>query len=364
MKNLTLLIKPASSLCNLCCKYCFYADVSDIREQKSYGIMSEDTVNILLDRVFETEAENVFFAFQGGEPTIAGVDFFTNFVRKTREKNTTNKKVHFSLQTNGTLLNEEFIRLFKKNSFLIGLSLDGYRDFHDTNRIYKNGKRTSSDVMKAARLLKKHCVDFNILSVISKQTCKETREIYEFFKKEKFRFLQFIPLIDDFNSDKKEFSLDVESYMYFLNTLFEMWYSDLKRNNYVSIRQFDNYISLLRGFNAENCAMNGFCSIYYVIEGDGSVFPCDFYCIDKWKLGNIKEHSFYFLESNETHKRFLEDSKRVHEKCSKCEYYFICRGGCKRDREPDLLTNKYCESYRNFFKKHLADLMTIARNMR
>lgn len=168
MKNLNLLIKPASSSCNLRCRYCFYYDVADNREVKNYGIMNDDTLENMVKKVFDDVEYSANFAFQGGEPTMAGIEFFEKFHKFVEKYNTKKIIVNFSLQTNGTLLNKKWLELFKKHNYLIGLSLDGNKEMHDTFRIDAKGEGTFSRVLKAAKMMKKAEVEFNILCVVNK----------------------------------------------------------------------------------------------------------------------------------------------------------------------------------------------------
>ncbi len=360
MKALSVLIKPSSSSCNLACKYCFYYDVAANREHKSYGFMEDSTLLELIDKSIEEVSEQITFAFQGGEPLLIGLDYFKSFVRLVKEKNTKGIQINYAIQTNGTLLNDDFCGFFKENNFLIGLSMDGPKDVHDLNRLDPKRKGTFKDVDKAARLLTKYNVDFNILTVVTKGTVRHISKIYTYFKKQGYRYLQFIPCLNDINdSSNKPYTLTPEDYGKFLVELFDLWYKDFMTGYTVSIRTFDNYIQMLLGLPPESCDMNGFCSVNPVIESDGSVYPCDFYVLDEWKLGHLNTSSFHELLNNDIAHKFLASGQIVAEKCKQCQYYGLCRSGCRRHKEMDqdnLMTNYFCESYIYFFD-HTLDRM-------
>lgn len=361
MKNLNLLIKPASSSCNLRCRYCFYYDVADNREIKNYGIMSDETLENMVKKVFEEVEYSANFTFQGGEPTVAGISYFEKFHKLVEKYNTKKIIVNFSLQTNGTLLNKKWLELFKKYKYLIGLSLDGNKEVHDIFRIDSNGKGTFSQVLKAAKTLKKENIDFNILCVVNKLTAQNGKIIYNFFKNNGFRYYQFIPCLDSLNySGEKDFTLTAEDYGKFLDEVFGLWYEDIMSGKKVSIRYFDNYIKILLGEEPESCDMVGHCNMNAVLEADGSMYPCDFYVLDNYKLGNINENGFEELFRSKREMEFLNSSLPVNNKCKLCKYFRICRGGCRRHKENEAGENRFCESYTYFFDRNIDKMLKTA----
>lgn len=364
MPPITMLIKPASGLCNMRCKYCFYADVVSKREIKSYGMMSEETLEKLTRKALDYADGSCTFAFQGGEPTLAGLDFYKKLIEFQKRYNNKNVPVFNSIQTNGYSLNDDFAKFLGENKFLVGLSLDGNKAIHNRYRIDAQGEGTYNNVIKAAALLDKYKVDYNILCVVNKDIARNPAAVYNSLKK--FKYLQFIPCIDGFDEAESEFSLTAKEYGHFLKETFALYYKDFKNGNYVSVRNFDNYISVLLGYKAENCAMNGTCSCYFLIEGDGSTFPCDFYVLDKWKLGNINTDSFQRMIKSEQAKQFVETSSYISPKCQECKWYSICKGGCRRDREPfsdgKPGLNKYCESYIYLFENCYQRMLSIAKH--
>jgi uncharacterized protein len=200
--HLSLLIKPAAGLCNIRCAYCFYRDLSESRANK---IMTRETAGTLIGRALDSGAEYITFAFQGGEPTLAGLDFFEYFVNSVNERNIKKIKINYAIQTNGIILNQDFANFFKKNNFLAGLSVDGTKDIHDFFRTDLNGGETFTKILKCADLFDRTGVDYNILTVVTAQVAKHIEKIYNFYKKRGFVYLQFITCLDPLDRKEPDF---------------------------------------------------------------------------------------------------------------------------------------------------------------
>lgn len=374
MKTLSLLIKPASGSCQLRCRYCFYKDITESRQVGNYGLMKPGTLDCLVSRAIKETEETCSFSFQGGEPTLVGLAFYQqllelqNHYKKKYNKN--RLRINNAVQTNGMLLDADWCRFFAQNKFLVGLSLDGDKTIHDLNRIDQAGKGTYNRVMHAARLMNEYGVEYNILCVVTRELARRAKRIYRSLVKNGFGYLQFIPCIDDFdaNPGASPYSLTAERFGEFLINLFEEWYQDFRQGNYISIRHFDNWIHMLNGRPPETCSMSGRCTCYGVIEADGSVYPCDFYVLDAWRLGNLHESSLSEMLTSQRGRQFVTDSLPVADECRSCPYYEICRGGCRRDREPldteNGTLNRYCQGYKAFFEHALPRLQQIARSVR
>ncbi|MBE6812549.1 MAG: SPASM domain-containing protein [Ruminococcaceae bacterium] len=347
MPPLSLMIKPASSLCNLSCEYCFYRDVSEHREHLGFGIMEKETAEILIQKALDYAAgESIAFAFQGGEPTLAGLDYFRFFTDCVNRLNTRKSKVFYSMQTNGTVIDGEWADFLRENQFLVGLSLDG--DF-DGNKFRKrpDGQNAFYKILTTAELLKKRKVDFNILTVLTGFCADNGERIYKYFRSKGFRYLQFIPCLRPFDStEKSELYMTADQYADFLIKVFNLYVKDYVRHDYMSVRQFDNWVRLYLGHPTEQCGIKGHCSHQFVAEANGNIYPCDFYCTDEYFLGNIKETDFLTMEKSDTARLFIRESLKVPDRCKKCNVYPMCRaGGCKRTQQSE----DYCKAYKRFF---------------
>ena len=364
MKRASFLIKPASGACNMRCKYCFYADVINVREIKNYGMMTVDTLEILVKKALSQVEETVSFAFQGGEPTLVGLEFYKKFIELQKKHNSNKVKILNSIQTNGYIINEEWARFLAENRFLVGLSLDGPKEINDRYRLDNNQNSVFDKVMAAAKLFDQYYVQYNILCVVNRFVAFNAKRVYDFFKEQCFRYLQFIPCLDGFKSGESEFSLSHKQYADFLKVTFDEYFKDFFSNNYISVRHFDNYVHMLLDAPPESCDLNGVCSSYFVVEGDGSVYPCDFYVLDDYTLGNILTHDLEEMIKSEKAEWFYKSSTHVDEKCKVCKHFTLCRGGCRRNRESltdgRLQLNKYCEAYREFFVYATPKLLKIA----
>ncbi len=358
MNNINLLIKPVSSSCDLNCTYCYYNDISNKRSHKSYGKMDIDLAEVIIKKIFVENFDNIKIVFQGGEPTLAGLDFFYDFT-KIVNKYKKNEKIFYSIQTNAYSLNEKWIKFFKDYHFLVGVSLDGTKDIHNINRKTVRGEDTFNKVMKSLNLLKNSLIDFNVLSVVTKNLSKHINTVYNFYKTNNFRNLQFIPCLDPLyeKNGNNLFSLTPELYEDFLKKLFDLWFDDVINNNYIYISFFENLLMLIKGKNATTCGMNGQCYNQMIIESNGDVYPCDFYVLDNMKIGNIKENSFKTISENADKSDFIVNSKTKNPECLKCKWFNLCRGGCKRERNNDLFY--YCSSYKNFFDYSIERLLYL-----
>lgn len=348
MPPLSLMIKPASSLCNLSCEYCFYRDVSEHREHLGFGKMTTETAEILIRKALEfANGEPAAFAFQGGEPTLAGLPYFRFFVDTVNRLNNKNSRVFYSIQTNGTLIDAEWASFFAENGFLVGLSLDG--DF-EGNKFRKkpSGQNSFYKILPAAEILKKHHAEFNILTVLTGYCAENGERIYRFFRSKGFRYLQFIPCLRPFGSDEQsELYMTSDQYADFLIKVFNLYVKDYVRHQYISVRQFDNWVRLYLRQPTEQCGICGHCSHQFVSEANGNIYPCDFYCTDEYLLGNVHDDmDFMTMANSETAKNFIRESLKVPEKCKQCNVYGLCRaGGCKRTQ----LSEDYCKAYKRFF---------------
>lgn len=362
-------MKPSSGMCNMRCDYCFYCDETQKREQASYGFMTEETLRNVIRRTLLRATRNVSYAFQGGEPTLRGLDFFEKVVEFEKQYNKKGIPVYNALQTNGYLIDEKWCRFFRDNGFLIGISIDGTEEIHDCYRHTKDGKPTFEKVRQATRLMDRMGVDYNILTVVNKKVAAHIKEIYEFYRTQGWGYQQYIACLDPLGEERgqTEYALEPELYGEFLIALFDLWYSDWKRGKQPYIRQFENYVGILAGYMPESCEQRGSCGIQTVVEADGSVYPCDFYMLDEYRLGNFNENQLDEIDARRREIGFVERSRKISKDCVSCEFYGICRGGCQRNRdyqeETDEYKNYFCRGYRMFFEACLGRLQEAAAKL-
>ena len=287
LEFLSFLIKPSSSMCNLNCSYCFYNDVSKNRNIKNYGFISKNTTKNLIHKAMNSvkESGRIFFNFQGGEPLMIGLEYYEFFVSEV-EKYKGDREVNYAIQSNGTLINEEWAIFFKEHSFLVGISLDGFEENHNRYRFNFNNEGQFKNTMKAIDILKKYDIDFNILTVLTNELSKFPDKLYDFYAENNFEYVQLIPCLPDLNVKEDTNGLSPRNFSSFYKRFFDRFYEDENRFN---ITLFNDVFPMLFGIYPLTCGVLGNCSIQFVIEGDGGVYPCDFYVLDKYRLGNINE---------------------------------------------------------------------------
>lgn len=370
MKQIQFLIKPASSLCNLRCRYCFYADIANNRSISNMGMMKQETIDRLLEEAFAHIAPGggIHFAFQGGEPALVGLSFYDYFTAQADIRKPSGIAVSYSIQTNGTLFDESWIPLLKKYDFLVGISIDGYKDLHNHYRVDAAGKDTWKTVSHTFQMLTRAGIRTNVLCVVTGPCAKHPDKVYRELKKLGAEFMQFIPCIDPIEEErgKMPFSLTPKAYGQFLCRLFDLWFEDWAKGDYHSIRLFDDYIHILLGCTDHvTCSTCGNCGAYFVVEGDGSVYPCDFFVLDKWKMGALGENTLIEMSNSQQARDFLQWGKEKPADCQRCRWFRLCNGGCKNDWErTGEPRNHFCEALKVFFAHAEQRLLLIAREER
>ncbi len=366
MRNLNVMIKPASSLCNMRCKYCFYADVSDSREVKSCGIMTTEIRNLLLKRVEEEfdNGDGVHFIFQGGEPTFAGLSFFREFI-ETVKKWEKGIKVTYAIQTNAILLDEDWGAFLKENNFLVGISLDILPECHDNARLDAEGMGTYKKVLDAIHILEKHGVEYNVLCTLTNEVARFPQKVWNRLLKLGIRYVQFTPCLGELDERKNSsYELSPKRFASFYIQIFRLWYDAYKHGKYISIKLFEDIVNFMVLGIPTSCGMNGICQPQFVVEADASVYPCDFYCLDQYRLGNLKEQTVSQLLGNEQVQKFLNRSHNQPELCKACRYSSFCGGNCKRMQKEICCfkADSYC-GYRDFLDNCGEEFNKIARKI-
>ncbi len=327
----SLLVKPASAVCNLDCTYCFYLD----READPYQAlpgrrMSLETLERLVDTYLFYSYPQSVLAFQGGEPTLAGLQFFEKLVEFEQQYGRSGQSVSNAIQTNGILLDKNWCDVFRQYEWLIGLSLDGPEAANDQFRVHKDGRPTWKRVMQSLELLQQNRVEFNILCVLSQGNVGRPKELYRFFRSLGIEHMQFIPLAEfDGEGNPLPYTITPEQYGRFLCEVFDAWWPERRK---VRVRFFDNLAEALAGQKPGTCTMHETCDSYVVVEYNGDVYPCDFFVEKSWKLGNITLDSWPEIARRTKRYSFAAKKTLAHPDCQVCEYQSICHGGCPKFR--------------------------------
>ena len=357
--TISVLIKPSSAMCNLRCRYCFYMDESKNRIVPSHGFMDQETTAILIDRLVEyLDGHGVAnISFQGGEPLLSGIDYFRYFINRMKEY--PDIETHYSIQTNCTLINDEFASLFKENAFLVGVSLDGYEENMNYFRISPNNDNVYRKTLEGIDILKKYDVDFNVLSVITRKLAEHPKQLFDFYMDQGYKYVQLIPCLPAFKDQDDGMSLTPKLYASFFIGFFNEWKKAYQKGRYLNVNLFENISALLQGYYPYQCGMLGRCNLQYVIESNGDVYPCDFYCLDEYRMGNLKESSIKELKDSAGAARLLQGSTCEKKICESCRYKKICHGGCQR-QNVCYLKDDYC-AYQKVLDVIVPDLYELIK---
>lgn len=327
----SLLIKPASALCNLDCTYCFYLDrAADPYKEIQHKRMSDDTLRRLVDSWLFYSYPNSTFAFQGGEPTLAGLPFFEKLVEFQKLYGRRGQQVSNALQTNGILLDLRWAEFFHEYNWLIGLSMDGPEELHDRYRINKGGAGTWHQVMRGMEALRQGKAEFNILCVLSQANVDKPKELYRFFRSIGIDNIQYIPLSEfDANGNPLPETITPEQYGRFLTETFDLWWPERRA---VRIRCFDNLAEAIAGMKPGACTMHESCDSYVVVEYNGDIYPCDFFVESGWRLGNVERDSWPEVARRARRMEFSSKKSVPHPACVGCRWKDLCHGGCPKFR--------------------------------
>lgn len=309
------------------------------------------------------QGDQVHFAFQGGEPTLAGLEYFQHFINLA-EKWSKRIKISYSLQTNGIHLDDEWCSFLAQNHFLVGVSLDLLPFCHDEARVDAQNQGTYQRVLHAIQLLEQHHVEYNVLCTLTEQIAQYPQKVWKTIIKNDFQWVQFTPCLNELSGQGgNPYALKPQSFASFYIQLFSCWLSDFQKNAYRSVKLFDDIVNYLAYGVPTSCGIDGKCQPQLIVEADGSVYPCDFYCLDEYLLGNFTNRTFkeLFLSSAQSEMR----KRKMGVLCESCPYVQICGGGCKRMR--DTMYYKEGETFcgmRAFLKYSMDDLDKIAQRER
>ncbi len=332
MKQVSVMIKPASGLCNYRCQYCFYADVASLREVKSYGVMTTETTKGVLQNLFcdLSDGDTLAVAFQGGEPTLAGLGYFTEFARLAKRLRP-GVRVSYALQTNGSQLDEAWCRFLKQHHFLVGLSLDGYAEAHNRYRVDENGAGTYAQVLHAKKLLENAGVEYNVLCTLTNELARHPQKIWNTLLQLKIKYVQFTPCLGRLEEGQQdEWALTPQRFAAFYQSIFALWKAEVEKGNYISVKLFDDIVNLLLRHEVTACGLHGYCQLQYIVEADGGAYPCDFYVLDRYYGGNLARQPLHEIAEQLKNTGFLQSRAELPAPCAGCRYFALCHGGCKR----------------------------------
>ena len=359
-----LLAKPTGAICNLDCQYCFFLAKEQLYPDSKFR-MTDDVLETYIQQILAShQTPEVTIAWQGGEPTLMGLEFFESSIKLVEKHKKPGQKVSHTIQTNGTRLNVDWGLFFKEHNFLVGLSVDGPQKWHDIYRVDKRGRGSFDQVMEGWKTLKKHKVDFNILCTVNAANGDYPLEVYRFFRDElSAEYIQFIPIIERVNEDGSTLvqsgnqvtarSVKPEQFGEFLNSVFDEW---VRRDvGKVFIQHFDAALANWVGVQPGVCIFSKTCGNALALEHNGDLYSCDHFVEPDYKLGNIQETPMIELIASEGQRQFgYAKFDTLPQYCRNCEVRFACNGGCPKNRfietpDGEMGLNYLCAGYKAFF---------------
>ena len=375
-KPLYVMLKPAGAHCNLACKYCYYLEKNKLYPTAQRHLMSDEMLELFTREYIEAQTMNqVLFTWHGGEPLLRSIDFYRKAL-SLQQKYAGGRRIDNVIQTNGTLLTDEWCEFFAQNHWLVGISIDGPQPDHDHYRLTAAGKPSWKKVMQGIKLLKKHGVEWNAMAVVNAYNANHPLEFYRFFKENGCQFLQFTPIVERLTrhedgrtlaslADKDEISLSEasvapEQWGYFLCAIFDEWVR--KDVGKIFIEIFDCTLANWMGISPGICAYSKECGHAGVMEHNGDVYSCDHFVFPEYKLGNIRDHSLIDMLYGEQQQEFsrLKHSS-LPRQCKECDMEFACHGECPKnrfmkDKYGDSGLNYLCPGYYHYYQ-HVAPYM-------
>jgi len=368
MKPFSLLVKPAAADCNLSCRYCFYLDRRGLYPDERRHRMTDEVAAHMIATYLATPQPLHSFVWQGGEPTLMGLEFFRKVAYWQRVYGRPGSVVSNALQTNATLIGDAWAEHLARNNFLVGVSIDGPPDAHDTYRASVSGRGSLNDVVNGLKRLQKHGVECNVLTLVSQANVRRPRQVYHFLKDDLgIPFHQYIECVEfDDSGALMPFAISGAEWGDFLCAIYNEWLAcdDTRR---VSVRLFDSILTLLVDHYPNACVLARDCRQYLVVEHNGDVYPCDFFVRTDLKLGNIMEKSWAALLASERYAEFGARKRQWSEKCSDCKYLEFCAGCCPKNR-PDQGSDKrlsvLCDGWMQFYDHAMPGLRRLASEIR
>ena len=367
MTPFSLLIKPTSADCNLRCRYCFYLDHAELYPETKRHRMSDEVLEKLISSYMATFQPKYLFSWQGGEPTLMGIDFFRKVNELQQKYGTYGSSIGNGMQTNATMINDELAEHLKKYNWLVGVSIDGVKDIHDHYRKTVDGRGSNDAVLKGLFCLKRHGVDFNVLVLVNNINVRKGKETYRYLRDMGCTYLQFIPCVEfDEKNQPLEYTVSPDDWGQFLCDVYDEW---LKKDvSTVSVRLFDAVLNKeVKGVNTI-CRMGDNCCQYFCVEYNGDVYPCDFFVAKEWKLGSLMKDSWEELLASKRYAKFGKQKKQWNKSCSGCDVLDYCMGDCLKYRiyngnTPEKLS-WLCVGWQRFYRHALPGLKKIAEKIK
>lgn len=362
-----MLIKPAGPDCNLKCTYCFYLDKSALFPETTSHRMTPEMQEELIRQLMQQSGSEISIAWQGGEPALMGLEFYQRAI-DLEIKYGHGKQVGNGFQTNGTLLDREWAKFFKKYDWLIGLSLDGPEHIHDRYRVNKGLQKTWAIVEEKAKMLLEEGVAVNAMCCITDYSADYPEELYTYYKSLGLTWMQFIPIVEtdpDDPSKAAPFSLTAEKYGNFLIKLYDLWRADFVNGApTTSVRHFESAFYSYVGLESPECTQLKECGPYVVVEHNGNIYSCDFFVEPRHRLGNLRNDKIINMLNSKKQDDFGKAKALLPRKCRFCPWLSKCFGGCTKDRVKDPADQRlprFCEAYIQFFEYADADMKVLAK---
>lgn len=367
MKPFSLLIKPASADCNLQCEYCFYLDHCSLYPDTKKHRMSEIVLEKMIASYMATDQPQYSFGWQGGEPTLMGVDFFRKVIDLQKKYGKKHSIVSNALQTNATMINDELAAHLGMFNFLVGVSIDGPEDVHNQYRKTVEGKGTHHRVLQGIEFLRRHKVDFNVLTLVNSANVDKGKKIFEYFYEQNLLYQQYIPCVEfDSEGNQLPYTITGKQWGNFLCALFDAWIGK-KDPLATSIRLFDSILLFMLEGTYSLCHMAGNCCQCFVVEYNGDVYPCDFFVQPPLLLGNIMKQTWGDFFTLDRYRSFGRQKNEWNEKCRDCEFLLYCSGDCLKHRlyagENPQKLSWLCEGWKRFFQYSLPEFFKLARTI-
>ncbi len=380
-RPLYVMLKPAGSVCNLACDYCYYLEKANLYSNSSKHVMSDELLEKFIEEYINSQTTpHVMFTWHGGETLMRPISFYKKAM-EIQHKYANGRHIENCIQTNGTLITAEWCKFFKENNWLVGVSIDGPQEFHDEYRKNKQGRPSFVSVMKGIHLLNQYKVEWNALAVVNDYNADYPLEFYHFFKQIGCRFIQFTPVVERIShhndgrhlaaveeSDElqlADFSIDPEQWGNFLCTIFDEWVRNDVGQYYIQL--FDSTLANWVGEQPGVCTMAKTCGHAGVMEFNGDVYSCDHFVFPQYKIGNIHSQSLVEMMYSPKQIKFGQDKfDSLPQKCKNCKYLFACNGECPKNRFIKTSTgekglNYLCSGYYKFFN-HIAPYMDFMKH--